>query len=324
MKITTFSLKVLGTLALIGGLSQLAFAEDYDDGCKKPKTSYKNVICTGKTGLFVAYKSDMDFAPIALLDAQGKKIADLKGFDSIDNWNVSHDMIAVQKNGKVGYINTQGKLIIPAIYDDLQDPDNKYDETWANAVSKEGTIVVAKNGKYGIIDTQGKTIVPFKYQELDDFSEGMAAFRKGDKWGFLNQTGKEVIPAQYNLNGDFAGYYDFSEGVANVGKNDKWGAIDKTGKVIVPIVYDNIQPTSQGLMGVQKGEYWGFVDKNNKTVIPFKFPESKVQRLSVNYNGASYFRFEEDGHALVTTDAKGESVCINKSQQVVTCRDGLN
>lgn len=324
MKISTLNLKVLAALALVGSVSQLALAQDYDDSCKKPKTSYKNVNCTGKAGLFVAYKGDMDYAPIALLDAQGKKVADLKGFENIDTWNVNHDLIAVQKNGKVGYINTQGKLVIPAIYDDLQDPDDKYDETWANAASKEGTIVVAKNGKYGVIDTKGKTVVPLKYEELNDFSEGMASFRKGEKWGFIDKTGKEVIPAQYYLNGNFGGYYGFSEGVANVGKNNKWGAIDKTGKVVVPIVYDNIQPMSQGLMGVQKGEYWGFVDRNNKTVIPFKYPESKVNRFSVNYNGASYFIFEDDGHALVTTDAKGESMCINKSQQVVTCRDGLN
>lgn len=160
MKISTLNLKVLAALALVGSISQLALAQDYDDGCKKPKTSYKNVNCTGKAGLFVAYKGDMDYAPIALFDAQGKKVADLKGFENIDTWNVNHDLIAVQKNGKVGYINTQGKLVIPAIYDDLQDPDDKYDETWANAASKEGTIVVAKNGKYGVIDTKGKTIVP--------------------------------------------------------------------------------------------------------------------------------------------------------------------
>lgn len=109
-------------------------------------------------------------------------------------------------------------MVIPAIYDDLQDPDDKYDETWANAASKEGTIVVAKNGKYGVIDTKGKTVVPLKYEELNDFSEGMASFRKGEKWGFIDKTGKEVIPAIYDLNGNFGGYYGFSEGVANVGK----------------------------------------------------------------------------------------------------------
>lgn len=84
----------------------------------------------------------MDYAPIALLDAQGKKIADLKGFENIDNWNVNHDLIAVQKNGKVGYINTQGNN--PAIYDDLQDPDDKYDETGRMPPSKKGRLLSLK------------------------------------------------------------------------------------------------------------------------------------------------------------------------------------
>lgn len=316
--------QTLASLALLIGLSQIAVAEDYDDGCKRPKSSYKTLQCTNQPNLFVAFKDDENGTPLAFVNGNGKKIGDIKGVDNIDSWSINKGIVAVGKNKKVGYINTQGKMVVPIIYDDLIDPDNKYDESWANGVSDEGLIVVAKNGKYGVIDTQNKTVVPFKYAEINDFSEGMASFRKGQKWGFLDNTGKEVVPAQYDLNGNFGGYYGFSEGVANVGKNNKWGAIDKTGKAVVPIIYDNIQPMSQGLMGVQKGDYWGFVDKNNKTIIPFKFPESKVVRMSVNYNGASYFRFEDNGQALVTTDAKQDSVCINKSQQVVTCRDGLN
>lgn len=302
-------------------LTQSAFADD--SGCSHPKTTYKAIVCTNLPNLFVANKSDSDSTPIALLDNTGKKIADLKGYKSIDYYSIKKGLMAVTKNDKVGYINTQGKLVVPAIYDSLIDPDDKYDESWAKSVSDEGLIVVAKNGKYGVIDTQNKTIVPFKYAEINNFSEGMASFRRGDKWGFLNSSGKEVIAPQYRLNGSFAGYYGFNEGVVNVSKNDKWGAIDKTGKVVVPIVYDNIQPMSEGLMGVQKGDYWGFVDKNNKTVIPFKYPESKVTRLSVNYMGANYFQFEK-GLALVSTDAQENSVCINKSQQMVTCPDEFN
>lgn len=290
----------------------------YEDNCLPPKTSYAEVNCTDVDSIFVAH--DKDYQPQALINKQGKVIANLKGYEAVDQWGMTSGFFAVQKNGKVGYMNTQGKLVVPTIYDDLQDPDDKYDETWANSVM-DGRIVVRKNGKFGIIDTANKVILPFnnKYGYIDDFSEGMAAVRsKAGKWGFINLNGKEVVAPQYDyLNGNFGGYYGFNEGLVSVAKGEKWGYITKTGKVAVPFIYDEARPFREGLAGVLKNGKWGFVNGANKTIIPFQYADKNVERLSVNYMGANYFIFY-DGQAQVAS-IKGNDVCINKAAKKVAC-----
>jgi len=59
-------------------------------------------------------------------------------------------------------MNTKGKLVIPAVYDIMGDPDDKYSETGLEPVL-DGRILVPKNGKFGIIDTNTKKpIYPYK------------------------------------------------------------------------------------------------------------------------------------------------------------------
>ena len=293
-------------------------AQAYDDECKPPKTSYAQVYCTDDDKLFVAHNKD--YQPQALINKQGKVLANLKGYENVDQWSMQSGYFAVQKNGKVGYMTTQGKLVVPTIYDDLQDPDDKYDETWANSV-RDGRIIVRKNGKFGIIDTANKVILPFnnKYDYIDEFSEGMAAVAsKAGKWGFINLNGKEVIATQYDyLNGNFGGYYGFTEGLVSVAKDKKWGFITKTGKVAVPFIYDEARPFSEGLAGVLKNGNWGFIDGANKTVIPFQYADKNVERYSVNYMAADHFNFY-DGKAIIGS-YNGEYVCINKAAKKVAC-----
>ena len=294
-------------------------AQAYEGECKPPKTSYSSVSCTSNDNLFAA--NDDNYKPQALINKQGKVVASLKGYDVIDQWGIEDDVFAVMKNGKVGYMNIQGKLLVPTVYDSMQDPDDKYDETWAESPS-QNRIVVSKNGKLGIIDTSNKVIMPFtnKYNSIESFSEGMApVMSKSYKWGFIDTDGKEVISPKYDgTNGHFGGVYGFSQGLAGMKKGNKWGYITKSGKVAIPFVYDEIRPFSEGVAGVLKNGKWGFINGANKTMIPFKYSDDNVERYSVNYMGASYFIFEDNVAEVATINDK--TVCINKSDKKVACQ----
>jgi len=309
--------KLIPLAAMIGSALFSISAQAYEDDCKPPKSSYAEVDCTTDGNYFIA--KDKNYNYQALLNKQGKAVASLKGYDSV-SWTVSDGVLAVMKNDKVGYINTQGKLVVPAIYDNLIDPDDKYDETWSNDAS-EGRIVVAKNGKYGIIDTSNKVILPFtsKYSFIDGIQEGRALVQsQSGKYGFVDKDGKEVVPPKYEgADGHFGGYYGFQEGLAGMSDGKKWGFITKTGKVAVPFVYDEVRPFSEGVAGVLKNGKWGFIDGANKTVIPFQYSDSNIQRYSVNDMGANYFNFYKGVAQVATINDK--DVCINKSAKKVAC-----
>lgn len=306
-------------ITVMFGIAAFAFpAHAYQDNCQPPKTNYNDVSCTADANYFVGFNKD--YSVRTLLDKQGKAVLSSKGYDNVDFYGIENGIFAVMKNGKVGYMNTQGKLVVPTIYDDMQDPDNKYDESWAEPVS-DGRILVAKKGKLGIIDTTNNIILPFthKYATIESISDGMAPVQsKSGKWGFIDKNGKEVIAPQYDgIDGNFAGAYGFSEGLAGMKKGKKWGYISKTGKVAVPFIYDEIRPFSEGLAGVLKGNQWGFVNGAGKMVIPFKYSDDNVERYSVNFMGATYFTFN-NGIAEVAT-VNSNLVCINKSDKKVAC-----
>ena len=148
--------------------------------CKIPKSYYKNVSCTASSGYFLAIK---DFgAPVALIDKQGKSVVDLSRYQKVDADKISGGLLPVLRNGRVGYVNMQGRETIPAMYDML-----KESQGWARPVS-EGRIVVKQNGHYGVIDTANKTIVPFSaaISDIDDYRSGMTRVRKNQAISWLN------------------------------------------------------------------------------------------------------------------------------------------
>ena len=309
---------VLGTTLLLSMPAQATYYSDCDS--KLPNSDYGSVYCSPGDDIYIAW--DDDHKPQAMLNKQGKRIADLRAYDDIDMW-ISRDegYFPVSKNNKVGYINTKGQLVIPIKYDYLVDYlEDKYNEVWANPVVND-RIVVRKNGKYGIINTENKVIMPFtnKYAFIDQPSEGMSLVRDHSyKIGLIDKNGKEVIAPKYEGSlGNYGGYYGFREGLVGMYDGKKWGFITKTGKVAVPFIYDEIRPFSEGLAGVSKNGKWGFINGANKTIIPFNYSDEYIIRNGLSYSGAFYFIFN-DGTARIAT-INDENICINKSGKTVTC-----
>ena len=199
--------------------------------------------------------------------------------DKYDNvWQPKEELARAKKDGKYGYIDDNGKVIIPFEYEYGEDFNEGLAIVWkgykefksdyfkCGYIDKTGKEVIpikydyAENFKNGIakvtenrknffINKTGKVIIPFEYDYADSFSEGLAVVKKNGKYGYLNKTGKEVIPFVYN-DAD-----SFSEGLAAVKKNGKWIYIDKTGKVIIPFVYNDADSFSKGLAAVKKWKY---------------------------------------------------------------------
>ena len=86
------------------------------------------------------------------------------------------------ENGKYGYINKTGKVVLPAQFE--------YAEKFY-----EGLAVVKQGGKRGFIDATGKMVIPALYDQKIDgyFSEGLACVKLGAKYIYIDKTGKTII-----------------------------------------------------------------------------------------------------------------------------------
>lgn len=194
----------------------------------------------------------------------------------------------VTRDGKSGFVNSNGKLVIPCIYDDAQD-------------FSEGLAAVMTKGKWGFIDYEGRLVIPFMYEDLGDdlreslysFSDGLSAASINGKIGYINKNGETVIPFIYDdcgyfdkgyanveMNGEkyyidktgkplcFSYIGDFSESVAAVEYNDKWGFIDSKANVVIPCVYQYAGSFYEGRACVKCNGKYGYIDHNNNLVIP--------------------------------------------------------
>lgn len=154
----------------------------------------------------------------------------------------------VEKDGKHGYVDKDGKLIIPLIYDEGM-----------NFVEGKAGIMIGN--KWGFIDSTGKEIVKTQYTEVYSYNEGMAAVSKGDSWGFIDEGGNLVIPMNYTNARCFSG------GLAPVcNAKMQWGFIDKNGKTVLAFQYGYADRFREGTAKVMKGGKWMFIDPAGKVV----------------------------------------------------------
>lgn len=163
-----------------------------------------------------------------------------------------NDLLPVQIDSKWGYMNTTGKMAIPALYDDANDFGGGF------AAVKKGT-------QFVIVDVKGKeTPVTVAVMDVRDFCEGLAPARTMDKkFGFINPKGEFVIPAEF----ESVGY--FTNGLAYAKTFDrKVGYIDKTGKWVIEARFDVARDfdAKSGLALVRTGEEWFYVNSKGETL----------------------------------------------------------
>ncbi|MGC8764990.1 MAG: WG repeat-containing protein [Brevinematia bacterium] len=97
----------------------------------------------------------------------------------------SEGRAVVGYNGKYGYVNEKGALVIPMMFD------------LAYRFS-EGIAKVKKGDKYGYIDMDGKVIIDFIYDDAKDFKNGRAFVRKGTNQFYIFPDGSPVCISNTN------------------------------------------------------------------------------------------------------------------------------
>jgi len=88
-------------------------------------------------------------------------------------------LFLIEKNGKWGYIDRTGKVIIRPQFEDAY-------------YFSEGLAAVKLGDKLGYIDKTGRFVIKPQFNHAWDFSEGLARVTIGGKDGYINKTGKYI------------------------------------------------------------------------------------------------------------------------------------
>lgn len=187
-----------------------------------------------------------------MMDSAGNAITgtDYQGFSYF-----SEGLIAVKKDGKWGFMDESGAMVIQPAYDMVND-------FWGGlAAVANGEWLTDPyggshfTGKWGFIDKTGKTVIEMKYDTVDEALLGtdkdtwitiVGNIAGQDEWGIYNyglidKTGKVLLPLEYSYVRNIAGEADLLEISKGTDyDNRKCGVADFTGKVVIPMAYDGI------------------------------------------------------------------------------------
>ena len=168
----------------------------------------------------------------------------------------------VKKDGKLGFVDSNGKVVVSPKYDDISRPN-----------SENGLMKVQLNGKYGFINSAGKEVVNPKYDYISSYPrDGFIEVQLNDKYGAINNAGREVIPPKY----DYISGPDSETGVVKVQSGDKYGMIDKNGKVVLAVQYESISDFNNGLYKLTKGKKYGVANRVGKIIVPVTYDDVSI------------------------------------------------
>ena len=185
------------------------------------------------------------------------------------------------QNGRFGYMNQNGAILIPAIYDEVSE-------------FQEGLAVVLLSGKSGLINKRNQLISEFRYDEITDFSGNRAIVKISDFIGVIDRGGNTILPIEYSdiflikdklfcaNNDDLFSLYDengkikssqqFQEinlqlnGDFIVRINDSIGVIDSNFKLKINPIYESIKFIHDTVYSYQINGKIGLISKNGKII----------------------------------------------------------
>lgn len=224
------------------------------------------------------------------VDMKGNKIgkAEFSGFMGFHE-GLSRVFKTVDGKSKCGFVDRNGIIVIPIIYDMAYSFEN-------------GWSLVEKDSQNLFINKQGKEFpMPRKYDKIITFRSGFAMGSiKIDStlntYYYINKDLKEAFSIEakegYNFQENVAvinrtGYYELmditgkpykeltdvetvkfsKEGLLAIRKNNKWGFIDKKGNEVIPCTYDDCETFVGNYAKVKMNGKWGIIDKTGKTII---------------------------------------------------------
>lgn len=159
----------------------------------------------------------------------GDIVINAKSNDYEKAWVFSEGLAAVMKDGKVGFVDANNKLVIPFQFD-YSDKCRTYEIGY---LFHDGYCVMTnKDGNFGLIDISGNWVVEPEYDELWNACEnGNRIVVNDGKHGVLDSCFKVLYPTEYF-------YIDvLSDGFVLTKDGRKW-QVDLEGNVVNPFMFD--------------------------------------------------------------------------------------
>lgn len=230
----------------------------------------------------VALAQETPDGPILIIDKEGRDIASTAQYPQyniVQMHNFSNGRaLFVTREGKYGYVDTEGNIIIPPIYDVAYDfceeialvgMNNSQGETGYQLINPEGQVIGNVRLSGCLLDTR--------------FSSNKLLFKElhNGHLGFLNKQGDAVLYLPTSV----LQASRFCHQTITIRTDEGSGCMNDKGQISIPAIYQDAFMVDRDRVAARHGNQWGLLDTSGKTVTAFCFD--------------TISNFYADGHAIV-------------------------
>lgn len=212
-------------------------------------------------------------------------------------------LCAIKKNGKWGYIDTKGNLIIDTIYD------------YVRTFSKEGLARVRKGDEFLFIDKQGNCVISAD-SIFTGFNKNRAAVMINGEKCLIDRFGNVIRKLKWD---DISpsGIYPFADdNLATIIQEGKAAKIDTMGNIVLTTQYIYIGEFNAQIAVAYKNYYeCGLIDRDGKEIVTtnnFKWysnPNNDDMFIFSNYkNGMTCYSYYNNSGKLIWKDIAQKKV----------------
>lgn len=230
------------------------------------------------------------------------KVETITNHDNNNNLWYEANVLKVQKDGKYGLINLEGKELVKCEYDNItviegttnafvtvKDNkqglvdgignliiENNYSEITALTSQYEnGFIVKADNNKYGVIRYDKTIALDTKYDEIKNvYGNNMYVVKENGNWKIVNNE-QETF-----LEGGFEEVKTIQTENVIVKKNGKYGVVTIHGETKIEAIYDDLTYAFLNYYIAKKDNQYGIVTAENETKVNFDYTYIKYVQVA--------------------------------------------
>lgn len=209
------------------------------------------------------------------------------------------------QNGKIGFMDSRGQVILEAQFDAVDtfyDPDYwhmDYGELCQGGHAGAGyEIGVLKDGKWGLIHRWiGQWITPCTWEAVGYFRYGLAKVKWCGKWGLIDCTGTVIVYCRWD------DVHVFSRGgMIRVKRDGKYGCMDSRGEELLSCEWDAVAfHHNEKCMMVKRDGKWYLRDGEGNLLAPGEGKGNLVfhQGLAVINDGFGYGLIDREGEEVI-------------------------
>jgi len=228
------------------------------------------------------------------------KVEVIYNHDESNNLWYEEKVLKVQRNGKYGLINLDGKEILECTQDSIEPIigtksvyittlenkkgvvdsmgkviiENKYQEiTSLTKQYENGFIVKNDQGKYGVINYDTTIALEEKYDDIKNvYGNKMYVVKEGETLKVVNTEGESFIENK------FEEVKEINSSDIIIKSNGKYGVINKASEEKIPATYENLTYAFGDYYIAKKDNKYGIITINNEEKMPFNY--NYIQYLS--------------------------------------------